>query len=253
MTIYGKSAFSLARDLFYDPKGEIPGRTADWEEAKQKGIALVDKYMGTFTGLKAWIDNDKRFAYEHGYSCTMFGRRRRLPNLKSRVDALRANAERQAVNAPIQGTGSDLTMLSLISINQQLKDAGMKSMLVATVHDSLVMDVYIPEIPRVVELVKSTMSHVHEKYIDTPVPIDADVELGASYGEVYGISPEVAQTLGTPEAYREWLHSQRLKKYTKEMGMLHDKGWTKQQVIDYLQQYHRPEAELRESLEALYL
>ena len=90
----------------------------------------MDDYLNTFSGLDKWLKDTKKFAYKHGYVETLFGRRRRLPDLKSKVPTLKSNAERQSINAPIQGTGSDFTLLSIIQINKWLKDNHMKSMIV---------------------------------------------------------------------------------------------------------------------------
>ena len=157
MIIYGKSGVTFAKDLYYDPSGKTPGKTSDWEKAKKMGFDIVDHFLGTFSGLAKWLDKTRKFAYKHGYVETMFGRRRRLPDLHSKVRTLKSDAERQAVNAPIQGTGSDLTMLSVIQLNRWLKDNNMKSVLVATVHDSIVFDVYIPELHLLAPKIKEIM------------------------------------------------------------------------------------------------
>lgn len=250
--IYGKSGVTFAQDLYYDKSGKNPKKTDDWEEAKRQGNKLVDDYLHTFSQLDKWLRDTKKFAYKHGYVETLFGRRRRLPDLKSKVPTLKSNAERQSINAPIQGTGSDFTLLSLIQINKQLKERHMKSMIVATVHDSIVFDVYIPEIPQVATLVKDIMEHVHEKYIDTEIPIRADLELGVNYGATFEVELEECQKLDTISAFNEWIHKNNIKKYQKEITTLHGKGWDYKQVLEYLQKYGRPTKELANFIIDLY-
>lgn len=252
MIIYGKSGVTFAQDLYYDKSGKNPKKTDDWEEAKRQGNKLVDDYLHTFAQLDKWLKDTKKFAYKHGYVETLFGRRRRLPDLKSKVPTLKSNAERQSINAPIQGTGSDFTLLSIIQINKQLKERHMKSMIVATVHDSIVLDVYIPEIPQVATMVKAVMEHVHEKYIDTEIPIRADLELGVNYGATFEVELEECQELGTISAFNEWIHKNNIKKYQKEITTLHSKGWDYKQVLEYLQKYGRPTKELANFIIDLY-
>lgn len=242
--IYGKSGITFAKDLYYDPSGKNPKKTDDWDKAKAEGMKLVDDYLGTFSGLAKWLEDTKKFAYKNGYVETMFGRRRRLPDLRSQVNTLKSNAERQAINAPIQGTGSDFTLLSIIAIQKWLEDNNMKSLMIATVHDSIVFDVYIPELPMVAKAVKTIMEHIHEPYIDTPVPIKADLELGVNYGATFEAELEECESLGTVEAFHEWIHQNCLAKYKKEITTLKGNGWDYKQVLEYLQRNSRPAKEL---------
>ena len=242
--IYGKSGTTFARDEYYDPSGKNPNKTTDWDEAKRIGNKLVDDYLNAFSGLRDWLENTKKFAYKNGYVETLFGRRRRLPDLKSKVQTLKSNAERQSINAPIQGTGSDFTLLSLIKIQEWLEQTGKKSMIIATVHDSIVFDVYIPELPVVAKEVKDIMEHVHEPYIDTPVPIISELELGRNYGSTFDVDLDTCLQLDTAEAFAKWNHDNCLKKYQKEISELHKEGWDYKQVLEYLKKYDRPVKEL---------
>lgn len=242
--IYGKSGVTFAKDLYYDKSGKNPKKTDDWDAAKAQGMKLVDDYLNTFSGLHKWLEGTKRFALKHGYVETMFGRRRRLPDLKSKVPTLKANAERQSINAPIQGTGSDFTLLSLIHIQKWLTDNNMKSLIVATVHDSIVFDVYIPELHLVAPKVKEIMEHVHEPYIDTPIPIISDLELGANYGATFDVSLDETSVIKTAKDFKKWNHDKKIAKFQKEIVTLHDQGWDYNQVLEYLQKYDRPAKEL---------
>lgn len=250
--IYGKSGITFAKELYYDPSGTVPGKTDDWDEAKREGFDLVEHFLGTFDGLGRWLERTKKFAYKHGYVETMFGRRRRLPDLHSRVSGLKSNAERQAINAPIQGTGSDLTMLSVIQINNWLKKNRLRSLIVATVHDSIVLDVYLPELSVVGPMVKRIMEHVHEPYIDTEVPILAELEMGINYGATFEVAAEDCQKMTTISDFNCWVHDQSLVKYRKEIDFFKKHNWNKQQVLQYLEQYHRPIRELVNYLEQTF-
>lgn len=212
----------------------------------------MEHFLGTFEDLGRWLERTKKFAYKHGYVETMFGRRRRLPDLHSKVQGLKSNAERQAINAPIQGTGSDLTMLSVIQINNWLKKNRLRSLIVATVHDSIVLDVYLPELHYVAPMVKQIMEHVHEPYIDTEVPILAELELGINYGSTFEVSSEECQSIVTMSDFNCWIHGQSLIKYRKEIDFFKKQNWTEQQVLQYLEQYRRPVKDLSDYLRQLF-
>lgn len=250
--IYGKSGVTFAKDLFYDPSGKDPKKTSDWEQARKQGFDIVDHFLNTFSGLKKWLEKTKKFAYKHGYVETMFGRRRRLPDLNSKVRTLRSDAERQAINAPIQGTGSDLTMLSVIKINEFIKENHMKSLLVATVHDSIVFDIYLPELHILAEKIKYIMEHVHEPYIDTDVPIIAELELGLDYGSTAEVSVEECKSILTREDLDNWIYRQNFLKYEHEILTLKKMGKGYKEVIEYLVKYDRPLKELADYLVEVY-
>lgn len=242
--IYGKSGVTFAKDEYYDPSGKNPKKTTDWDEAKALGNKLVEDYLNAFSGLAKWLTDTKKFAYKYGYVETMFGRRRRLPDLKSKVQTLKNNAERQAINAPIQGTGSDLTLLSVIQIQQWLAKNNMKSKMIATVHDSIVFDVYIPELSAVATAVKDIMEHVHEPYIKTNIPIISELELGKNYGSSFDVGLEDCQKILTVADFNEWNHANKIKKFQKEVSELHKMGWDYKQVLAYLKEHQRPVKEL---------
>lgn len=245
--IYGKSGVTFARDLYF---GEGEGKTTDWDDAKAMGMKLVDDYLKTFSGLNKWLKDTKKFAYKHGYVETMFGRRRRLPDLFSSIDTLKNNAERQAINAPIQGTGSDMTVKSIVLIQQYLNTHHMKSKMVCTVHDSIVFDVWLPELQELFNFIKTTMETVHKPYIDTDVPIVAEAELGDSYGSIFEIAK--IDALVTPADYRDWLHEQKINKYIKEIKECKKAGFDIKTTLEYLQRNNRPVVELKEKFIEIY-
>lgn len=250
--IYGKSSVTFASDLYYDPSGKNPDKTSDWDKAKAMGDKLVSDYLNTFSDLNRWLKQTKKSAMKLGYVETMFGRRRRLPDLKSKSRTLASEAERQAINAPIQGTGSDFTLMSLTNIQNELTKRGFKTKLICTVHDSIVFDVFIPELPEVGALVKQIMEHVHEPYIDTPVPIVADLELGTSYGKMWETTLEEVKTIQTVSDFKIWVHKKSIEKYQFEIDTFVKKGMNVEETLAYMKTNDRPILELKDYIIEAY-
>ncbi len=134
--LYGISAFGLAERL------DIPR-----SEAKM----LIDGYFATFPGVREYIDRSVQQARERGYVTTLEGRRRMLPDINSRNAVVRSFSERNAVNAPIQGTAADIIKRAMVAIDRRFRDEGLQSKMILQVHDELNFDV----IPSEVELVQS--------------------------------------------------------------------------------------------------
>lgn len=264
--IYGKSGVTFGKEIYLhelyleagDTKGDgksLPVETQKkiQRRATELGCKIVDDYLGAYPQLSDWLDSTKQFALENGYVETMFGRRRRLPDLQSTISTLRDNALRQAINAPIQGTGSDLTLRSIIEIQNYIADHHMKSRMVGTVHDSIVFDIHVSELQEMATCIKHIMEHVHEKYIDTEVPILSELEMGDSYGGVFEVDLETISDIYSFSDYQEWLHTQKLNKYSKEIEILHDKnGYTLDMTQKYLLSNHRPIKELEDVLKRVY-
>ena len=235
--------------MYFDPKGKNPNKFKDWEKAKAAGFKLVDHFLGTFTGLRNWLEETKEFARDNGYVETMFGRRRRLPDIRSKMQTLRSNAERQAINAPIQGTGSDLTMLSLIQITQWLKENNMKSKIIATVHDSIVFDVYTPELHVLAPTVKQIMENVHKPYIKTIVPIKADLELGKNYGATFEVEMSEIVNITTSLDFKKWNETQKFHKYLMEVEYLQSAGVKYKEIQTWCQSHGRPWDKILKAME----
>ena len=265
--IYGKSGATFGKELYLadlfkeagDVKGDgksLPEKTQQKirRKATELGYKIVEDYLNAYPGLSQWLKDTQEFAMEHGYVETMFGRRRRLPDLYSTVDSIREGALRQAINAPIQGTGSDFTLRSIIEINDFLRKNGFKSRMSGTVHDSIVFDIYLPEFREVVLQAKYIMEHVHEKYIDTGVPILSEIEAGDSYGGVFEMDAEEVDKILTPSDFYDWLHDQKIKKYTKEIKFFHDNAkMSKDDAIAWMVRNNRPIKELKSVLEETYV
>ena len=220
-------------------------------EAKAKGDKLVEDYLNAFSGLKKWLEDTKKFARENGYVKSLFGFYRRLPMIHASNHTFRAGAERQAINAPIQGSGSTCTLLAIVDIQNELKKRNLKSCLVATVHDSLVVDCYIPELAEVSKIVIEGMENAHKHRIDTPIPVAADMELGESYGKVFECSLEEASAIHTRADFQHWVHGQYVKKYSKEVDTLKKDGLSQDEIKEWLISHKRNEQDYPEVFEYL--
>lgn len=144
--LYGISAFGLSERL------EIPRG-----EAKE----LIDGYFATFPTVRTYIDNIVAEAKRQGYVTTKFGRRRMLPDINSRNAVVRSFSERNAVNAPIQGTAADIIKIAMVRIYRRFVDEGLKSKMIMQVHDELNFDVVPAELDRVREIVTYEMEHAY--------------------------------------------------------------------------------------------
>ncbi len=153
--IYGISAFGLSQRL------NIPRK-----EAKE----LIDNYFTTYSRVKEYMDECIASARENGYVETMLGRKRYLRDILSRNAVVRGFAERNAVNAPIQGSAADIIKIAMIRIQKLLEETSMKSKMILQVHDELVFDVYEPELEDLKELVIEEMEGAYE--LSVPLLVD---------------------------------------------------------------------------------
>ena len=164
--MYGISSFGLAQRLHLS-------RTA----AKE----LIDGYFASFPSIRSFIDGSIAFAKEHGYVQTLFGRRRYLPDILARNATVRSLAERNAVNAPIQGTSADIIKLAMIGVARRMAEAGLQSRMVLQIHDELVFDAIPSEVPQLMALVKEVMEHV----ISLSVPLTVECSSGKNWLEAH--------------------------------------------------------------------
>ena len=144
--LYGISAFGLSQRL------NIPR-----SEAKM----LIDGYFDTFPQVKQYIERSVAQAREQGYVTTLFGRRRMLPDINSRNAVVRSFSERNAVNAPIQGTAADVIKIAMIAIYRRFEEEGIKSKMILQVHDELNFDVIPSELEKVTQIVVTEMENAY--------------------------------------------------------------------------------------------
>jgi DNA polymerase-1 len=164
--IYGVSAFGLSNQT-----------DLSRSEAKE----LIDTYYATYPKLKAYISHQVDFARDHGYVQTVLGRRRYLKDINSRNAVVRGGAERNAVNAPIQGSAADIIKIAMIKIHKRLKEGNYQSKMLLQVHDELVFDAYKPELDRLKEMIKSEMENAYE----LSVPLVVDMDTGSNWLEAH--------------------------------------------------------------------
>ena len=164
--IYGISAFGLSERL------DIPR-----SEAKQ----LIDDYFVTYPKIKEYTDSIVQSARDKGYVETLFGRRRYLNDINSRNSVVRGYAERNAVNAPIQGTAADIIKIAMINIFRRFKEEKIKSKMILQVHDELNFTVYNNEL----EIVKSIVKNEMESAVKLKVPLIAECGVGVNWLEAH--------------------------------------------------------------------
>ncbi len=153
--IYGISSFGLSERLNIGRK-----------EAKD----LIDGYFNSYPGVKAYMDESIRKAREKGYVTTMFGRRRYLRDIHSRNQVVRGNAERNAINAPIQGTAADIIKIAMVGIHEKMKAGKYASKMILQVHDELIFDVVPVEMGKLKEMVVHEMTTAAK--LDVPLKVD---------------------------------------------------------------------------------
>lgn len=164
--MYGISAFGLAQRLRIGRK-----------EAQK----IIDDYFAGFPSIRTFIEDTKAAARETGYVETIFGRRRYVPDINSKNGTLKALAERNAVNAPIQGTSADIIKMAMTEIDRSMTEAGMKSRMVLQIHDELVFDAVPEEIDQLRQIVIDRMENV----IKLSVPLTVECNYGKNWLEAH--------------------------------------------------------------------
>lgn len=164
--IYGVSAFGLSNQT-------------DLSRGDAKD--LIDTYYKTYPKLRNYISEQIQFARDNGYVQTVLGRRRYLNDINGRNQMVRAAAERNAVNAPIQGSAADIIKIAMINIHKKLEEEGFKSKMLLQVHDELVFDAYKPELEKLQTLVKHEMENAYT----LTVPLDVDLGVGKNWLEAH--------------------------------------------------------------------
>lgn len=164
--IYGISAFGLAQNMGIERS-----------EAK----ALIDGYFESFPGVQKFMESSKQLAAEKGYAETLYGRRRYLPDINSRNGTVRSVAERNAINAPIQGTAADIIKIAMINIHRRFKEENIKSKMILQVHDELNFSVVPEEQFHVKQIVLEEMQNA----ASLQVPLIAECGFGANWLEAH--------------------------------------------------------------------
>ena len=165
--IYGISAFGLSERL------SIPRR-----EAKE----LIDGYFASYPGVARYMAEVVEEAKKRGYVTTLLGRRRLLPDINSTNAVVRGYAERNAINAPLQGSAADLIKIAMIRLEQTIRERGLRSRMILQVHDELNFNVPLDELDEMITLVREVMESV---YPDLRVPLEVSIGHGANWLEAH--------------------------------------------------------------------
>jgi DNA polymerase-1 len=164
--IYGVSAFGLSNQT-------------DLTRAESK--ELIDTYYKTYPKLRNYMSEQIDFARDNGYVQTVLGRRRYLKDINGNNAIVRGAAERNAVNAPIQGSAADIIKIAMINIHKKLAEGNYKTKMLLQVHDELVFDCYKPELEEMKTLIKSEMENAYTM----AVPLDVEVGIGENWLEAH--------------------------------------------------------------------
>jgi len=164
--IYGVSAFGLSNQTSL---------------SRSESAALIDAYYKTYPRLKSYIQEQIDFARNHGYVQTVLGRRRYLKDINSANAVVRSAAERNAVNAPIQGSAADIIKIAMINIYKKLASENWKSKMLLQVHDELVFDVHNTELEKIQPMIK----HEMENAFELSVPFEVEIGSGRNWLEAH--------------------------------------------------------------------
>jgi DNA polymerase-1 len=169
--LYGMGSYGLARDSNLTPA----------EAAK-----FIELYWSRYPAVRAFMDRTLEEGREVGYVSTLMGRRRYMPELRSRNGGLRQQAERMAINAPVQGTAADIIKIAMINLDREIRERGLKSKMLLQVHDELLFEVPASELKEMASLVCRTM----EGAVELSVPIKVEMKYGKNWGDMQSIKAE---------------------------------------------------------------
>ena len=164
--IYGQSAFGLSQNL------GIP---------RKEAAEIIENYFAQYPGIKQYMSDTMNFARENGYVCTLKGRRRYLRDINSANATVRGFAERNAINAPIQGSAADMIKVAMINIHREMKAQKLDARMTMQVHDELVFDVPNHEVEKIKPIIMENMKNA----IKTEVPIMVEIGTGSNWLEAH--------------------------------------------------------------------
>jgi DNA polymerase-1 len=164
--IYGISAFGLSERL---------------NISRREAADLIEQYVDKYPSISRYIDSQIAFARQHGYVETLMKRRRYLRNINSANVNLRNFDQRNAINAPIQGSAADLIKIAMIDVYRELKSRNFKSSLILQVHDELILEVHRSELEQITCIVEDKMTHA----LELPVPLEVEIKYGDNWLAAY--------------------------------------------------------------------
>ena len=164
--IYGMSAFGLAERLGI---------------SRSEAASIIESYFTEYVGIQQYIKNNIEFARQHGYVETMLGRRRYLRDINASNSVVRNFAERNAVNAPIQGSSADMIKIAMANIHNELINRDLKSKMILQVHDELVFDACLNELEILKEIVNDKMTNA----LPLNIPVVVELNTGENWLEAH--------------------------------------------------------------------
>jgi DNA polymerase-1 len=164
--IYGVSAFGLSQQSTL---------------SRKESAEIIKNYFATYPKLKEYMDGNIAYAREHGYVKTIMDRKRRLKDINSQNGVVRRHSERNAINAPVQGSAADVIKLAMIKIQAEIEAQNLQSKMILQVHDELVFDALKSEVPQLKRLIKDAMENVFE----STVPLTVDMGEGQTWLEAH--------------------------------------------------------------------
>ena len=164
--IYGVSAFGLSQQSTL---------------SRKESAEIIKNYFATYPKLKEYMDGNIAYAREHGYVKTIMDRKRRLKDINSQNGVVRGHSERNAINAPVQGSAADVIKLAMIKIQAEIEAQNLQSKMILQVHDELVFDALKSEVPQLKRLIKDAMENVFE----SSVPLTVDMGEGQTWLEAH--------------------------------------------------------------------
>jgi DNA polymerase-1 len=168
--IYGISGFGLSKQI-----GISPGEANDF----------IKQYLNRFHELRDWMESTKEFAHTNGYVETLFGRRIHIAGINEKMAARRAGAERQAINAPLQGTAADIMKRAMIRVGPALREANLRAKLLLQVHDELVFEVPREELEATTKIVREVMETAPAPALTLAVPLVAEAGHALNWAEAH--------------------------------------------------------------------
>ena len=168
--IYGISNFGLSKQI-----------DVTTSEAK----AFINSYFETFPGIRTFMEETKEFCRTNGYVETLFGRRIHLPDINANNGMLRAHAERQAINAPLQGTAADIIKRAMIALMPKIQQSNLDIRMLLQVHDELVFEVKNEHIEQASDLIRNTMENACSPARELSIPLVADIGTGRTWTEAH--------------------------------------------------------------------
>lgn len=164
--VYGISAFGLSQDL---------------DISRKEAAGYIETYFAMYPGIKRYLDSCVENAKKNGYTSTLFGRRRPMPELLSSNFMQRSFGERVAKNAPIQGTAADIIKIAMVQVDRRLRQQKLKSKLILQVHDELLVETAKEEI----EMVKEILQQEMKKAASLPVSLEIDLQVGENWYDAH--------------------------------------------------------------------